>query len=208
MITGQRAREGEERGRGVPFEDSERVARHYHLTVEEASALLEVYPVEELLPERGYGLTHAGPTVLTGSTMPELGSALNAMEASLNIGEQARLELATQRLPAQDDLDSMWANILRAGLHVTRPTSGVVENIPLTSMVLTKGSPQWAALIPLIVPLAVMGLIAFGITKIETISKALFPLILASGGLALLALGIMRKPATKAAERATEKYLR
>jgi len=51
-----RAREGLERGRGVPYNDAERVARHYNTTIDEACYLLSLYSVEELLPERGYGL--------------------------------------------------------------------------------------------------------------------------------------------------------
>jgi len=47
------AREGEERGRGVPLEDIDRVCRHYGITQEEYLANPEAYP----LPERGTGLT-------------------------------------------------------------------------------------------------------------------------------------------------------
>lgn len=204
----QRAREGEERGRGFPLDTPERIARHYNISVEEACALLEVYSPEELLPERGYGLTHSSPGVLTGTSMQELGTALNVMEDSLNSGEKARLQLATYELPPQEDLDVIWAEMIGAGFHVSKPTVRVVDGIPVTSMVLTKGSPVWAALIPLIVPIGIMGLVAFGLVKIETITKALFPIILATGGLVVLALGIMRKPAETAAEAAARKYLR
>jgi len=47
------AREGEERGRGVPLEDIDRACRHYGITPEEYHANPEAYP----LPERGTGLT-------------------------------------------------------------------------------------------------------------------------------------------------------
>lgn len=201
------AREGEERGRGIPLDTPSRVARHYNISIEEACALLEVYSEEELLPERGYGLTSSSPSPLTGTSMSELGPALNTMEESLNEGESARLELATYELPAQDNLDSMWADMLASGFHASKPTARIVGGVPLTSMVLTKGSPQWAALIPLIVPIAIVGLIAFGITKIGEITRALLPLILAAGGLTVIALGMMRAPITKAAEVAAGKYL-
>jgi len=50
------AREGEERGRGVPLEDIDRVCRHYGITPEEYYANPEAYP----LPERGTGLSERG----------------------------------------------------------------------------------------------------------------------------------------------------
>ena len=202
------AREGEERGKGIPLDDAQRLARHLNIPIEEACDLLRAYSIEELLPERGYGLTHSAPQPLTGTSISELGPALNLMEDSLELGGKARLELATYELPTQDNLDSMWADILASGFHASKPTARIVDGVPLTSMVLTKGSPQWAILIPLIVPIAIIGLIAFGITKIETITKSLLPLILAAGGLTVIALGIMRAPLTKAAEVAAGKYSR
>lgn len=51
------AREGEERGRGIPLTDVERVMRHYGVDEKTACEWLGVHTVEELLPERGYGLT-------------------------------------------------------------------------------------------------------------------------------------------------------
>lgn len=201
------AREGEQRGRGIPLTDIQRVARHYNIDEATAEYWLTIHPIEELVPERGYGLTTSSPGALTGTSMSQLGLALNAMEDSLNEGEKARLELATEQLPAQDTLDAMWADILWAGFDVSRPTAQIVDGIPLTTMVLTKGSPQWTMILPLLVPIGVIGLIAFGITKIETITKSLFPLVLATGGLLVIALGIMRRPAAEAAERAARKYL-
>lgn len=204
-----RAREGEERGKSLPLSDAERVARHYGISLDEACYWLTIHTVEELVPERGYGLTHAAPQALTGTSTSELRTALNLMEDSLNVGEKAKLELATYDLPTREELEIMRLDMLWSGLDVSKPTAKVVDGIPLTSMVLTKGSPQWAAaLIPLLVPIATIGLIAFGITKLETISKALLPLILAAGGLTVIALGIMRQPAARAAEMAAGKYLR
>lgn len=205
----QRAREDEDRGRGIPLADIERVMRHYGVDEATAQYYLSIHPVEVLLPERGYGLTASSPGVLTGTSIRELSTALNLMEDSLNEGERAKLELATYSLPAQADLDSMWLEMVTSGLHVSRPTARIVGGIPVTSMTLTKGSPAWAvALIPLIVPIAVIGLITFGIFKIEAITKALLPIILTAGGLFIIALGIMRQPAARAAELAAQKYIR
>jgi hypothetical protein len=47
------AREGEERGRGIPLNDIERACRHYGITEDEYCAHPEAYP----LPDRGTGLT-------------------------------------------------------------------------------------------------------------------------------------------------------
>jgi hypothetical protein len=46
------AREGEERGRGIPLSTVERACRHYGITPEQYLANPEAYP----LPERGAGL--------------------------------------------------------------------------------------------------------------------------------------------------------
>ncbi|MBW2559606.1 MAG: hypothetical protein JRE40_02000 [Deltaproteobacteria bacterium] len=51
------AREGEERGRGVPLTDVERVMRHYNVDYETACYWLSIHTVDELLPERGTGLS-------------------------------------------------------------------------------------------------------------------------------------------------------
>lgn len=48
--------QSEDRPRGQPRDDVERVARHYGLTIKEACDLLRRYTVDELLPERGTGL--------------------------------------------------------------------------------------------------------------------------------------------------------
>ena len=152
---------------------------------------------------------NGSPKALTGTSLAELGTALDLMEDSLNIGGKARLELATYDLPVQAQLDVLWGEMIASGLHVSRPIARIVNGVPLTSMVIRKGSPQWqVALIPLLVPIATIGLIAFGIIKLEDITKALLPLILAAGGLTIIALGIMRQPAARAAEMAAIKYLK
>lgn len=145
---------------------------------------------------------------ITGTSIGELGAALDVMENSLNVGEKATLDIATYELPTDDELDMMWADMIASGFHVSKPTARVVEGIPLTSITIIKGSPAWALIIPLIVPIAIIGLITFGIAKIETISRALLPLIGAVGVTLVLALGIMRQPAAKAAEMAAGKYLK
>jgi len=46
------ARQGEERGKGIPLDDLQRAARHYGVTEDEVLACPDCYPV----PERGTGL--------------------------------------------------------------------------------------------------------------------------------------------------------
>jgi len=47
------AREGEERGKGIPLEDIERACRHHDISREEYLACPQCYP----LPGRGTGLS-------------------------------------------------------------------------------------------------------------------------------------------------------
>lgn len=53
----------------------------------------------------------------------------------------------------------------------------------------------WAAVLPLIVPLATIGAVIFGIIKIEDISKSLVPLILILGGVGIILGYIFKEPA-------------
>lgn len=145
------------------------------------------------------------PTAIVGYSISELPSALNAMERSLQLGEKATLELATEALPTDEDLENFYLDMLTAGFHVSKPVAKIVEGIPVTKMVLQKGSPQWALLIPMIPTILIVGLITFGIAKLEEISRALLPLILATGGLVVIALGIMRTEAKEVAKKYIER---
>lgn len=53
----RQARQNEERGKGIPLSDIERVMRHYNIDRATAEYWLTVHPLDVLLPERGYGLT-------------------------------------------------------------------------------------------------------------------------------------------------------
>jgi hypothetical protein len=164
--------------------------------------MLSEYSVEELLPERGYGLSQV-PDGIVGYTTDELAASLNAMEDSLPSGGQARVQLCTEEMPRSEDLDTFYKDMVAIGCHVTKPTARRIDGIPTTEFVLTKGSPQWAAILPIIVPVLIIGLITFGIFKIETITKALVPiLIITFGGIVMIA-ALTRKPM----EAAATKYL-
>jgi len=52
----------------------------------------------------------------------------------------------------------------------------------------------WAAIIPLIVPIATVAAVIFGIIKIEDISTALVPLVCIVGGITLILVAILREP--------------
>jgi len=79
------AREGEERGKGIPLSTIERVMRHYNIDQATAENYLSVHPVEMLLPERGYGLTEAQPNsewtvAAEGVSLTELAQVIADME--------------------------------------------------------------------------------------------------------------------------------
>lgn len=194
------AEEGLDRGRGIPRSDIERVMRHYNVDEVDACLMLSEYSVEELLPERGYGLSQVAGGII-GYDGNELAAGLNAMEDSLPSGGQARVQLCTEQMPNPEDLDTFYNDMVAIGCHVTRPTARLTDGIPTTEFVLTKGSPQWAALLTIIVPVLIIGLITFGIFRIETITKALVPLLIITfGGIVLIA-AVTRKPMEAAATR-------
>jgi len=123
------------------------------------------------------------------------------MESSINYGDKARVTLCTEVLPDETQLAEMYLGMLSTGHHVSYPTCAVVDGVPTTEFVIKKGSPFWPLIIPLIVPVLTLGLVTFGIFKIDTIVKALVPIILISvGGLIVLA-AVLSKPATKYIER-------
>lgn len=140
---------------------------------------------------------------IVGYSANDFANALELMESSIDFGEKARITLCTEALPTQEELDSIYWGMIAESCHVSYPTARVIEGIPTTEFTIRKGSPQWqVALIGVLVPLFTIGLIVFGITKIEAISKALVPLMLITiGGLIILA-AVLRKPAEKYLERA------
>ena len=123
------------------------------------------------------------------------------MESSIDYGGKARVTLCTEALPDEAQLADAYLGMLSTDHHVSYPTASIINGIPTTEFIIMKGSPFWPLIIPLIIPLFTIGLISFGITKIETITKALVPIILISvGGIIVLA-AVLSKPATKYIER-------
>ncbi len=138
---------------------------------------------------------------IVGYSVGELPAALDRMESNIEMGEEARIRLCTQFLPTDDELENVYWGMLATSCHVSRPTTTIISGVPTTEFIIRKGSPAWQIIIPLILPVLTLGLITFGIMKIETIARALVPILLISiGGLIILA-AVLAKPATKYIER-------
>jgi len=138
---------------------------------------------------------------IVGYSREDLATALEVMESTIDMGQKARITICTEGMPTEEELDYMFLGMVETGCHLTRPTAALVEGIPTTEFVLQKGSPQWQIIIPILVPLFTIGLIAFGIMKIETISQALLPILIVSViGIIGIAI-IVRGPAVKYIER-------
>lgn len=143
---------------------------------------------------------------MSGTSITELTDALVQMENSLSYGEKAKLQIISDELPNAQELDEFYRDLISAGFHTSKPTARIANGFPLTEITLTKGSPVWAALIPLVPAVLIMGLIAFGIVKIEEISKALVPLLLISGGIAIGLVALVTRPSVmRAAEKGFER---
>ena len=144
---------------------------------------------------------------LVGTSESELASALNLMESNLSVGEKARLQIASYNLPDRQALSQFHQDMVSAGFHTSKPVARVVDGFSLTELVIAKGSPVWALLIPLIPTVMIVGLITFGIVKIEAITKALIPLLLVGGGVivAIIAAIGVSPGAAAVAERAVRR---
>ena len=86
----------EERRKGQPRTDAERVAAHYGITIEEAERWLQIHSAEELLPPRGYGLTSGTATgeinvsgiIIGGVFGAVVGGFLGAIAVSALVSER------------------------------------------------------------------------------------------------------------------------
>jgi len=144
---------------------------------------------------------------IVGYSVDDLRIALDAMEEAIPTGGQAKLEFYTDRMPTEEELAETFLNLTAAGFHLLYPSAKQVEGVPTTELVITKGSPQWSLLVPIIPTLFIFGLIAFGITRIEAISRALLPIFITAVVGLVAIMGLMRKPAERVAEKAAQRYL-
>jgi len=89
----------DERGRGIPRSDVERVAKHWGITIEEAEYWLTIHPVDVLLPERGTGIER-------GTAAVALGAYTNIVDiiapASASAGELVNIEAKVKNLAGHD----------------------------------------------------------------------------------------------------------
>ncbi len=168
----------------------------YHEEEQELGSSLAVY--DRIAPYRHTGTEV--PVEMVGQTSSQLASSLVMMENSLKEGQKARVQLMATELASQEDLNIFYSRMLAGGFHVSKPKARVVEGIPSVEFTLRKGSPLWAALIPLIPTAIIGGLIAFGITRIEALSRALLPLMLVTiGGIVVIVAMVTRKPVLETA---------
>lgn len=170
---------------------------------------VEYVPKEDYARElEGIEIPKGAEMELSGTTVTELTDALRVMEDSLNDGGRARLQIASYDLPDSQTIDQFYYDLISAGFHTSKPKTKVIDGIPVTELVLIKGSPAWwALLIPIIPAIMIVGLVAFGITRIEVITKALMPLLLVAGGVAVavVAVVIASPKAAAVAEKAITK---
>ncbi len=163
---------------------------------------LAVYNGGSSSPQNGTGI----PVEMVGHTTTELASSLYVMEESLKEGRKAKVQLMTAQLASQEDINVFYTRMLDAGFHTSRPVAKMAEGIPTVIFTLQKGSPIWTALIALIPTAIIGGLIAFGITRVETLSRALLPLMLVTiGGIVVIVAMITRKPVLKTAQSYLER---
>lgn len=145
---------------------------------------------------------------VVGYTLDDLRVALDVMENTLDIGEKVRVRICSESLATEQELDQLYVEMIAMGEHANYPTSRIIDGIPTTDFELTKGSPALpVAVIPLIGLFGILGMITFGILKLEAITKALLPLTLVIVGGVIIIAGLMRRPAERIVERAGAKYL-
>ena len=165
------------------------------------------YPETIHYEELPHWQTHA-PVSMVGQTQGQLTEALVRMENSINYGQKAKLQLITSQMPTRADLDTFHAQLITSGFHTSKPVARSVQGFPCTELVIQKGSPTWAALIPILPTIFIVGLVTFGLVKLETITKAIMPILLVSvGGLIILAAVITRQGARPLREVVGTKYL-
>jgi hypothetical protein len=148
-------------------------------------------------------------TELVGYTIDDLGIALEVMELETPVGGYSQIQLCTESPPGPDALEQVYQSILASGHTISYPTTAMVDNVAVTTFNLRRDVPIetyfWPLIIPLIVPVLTLGLITFGIVKIDTIStslgKLVVPILLIGGGIVIVALALARKPATAYIER-------
>ncbi len=144
--------------------------------------------------------------MMTGTTISQLEQALDFYESKLSNGESIKLELVSNYMPNQTELDEFYGTLLGSGFHVSKPESHMDSNFAVTSLEMTKGSPIFLAIIPLLSTLIIGGFVVFGITKIDKIKNALMPILLVVAGITIA--GIAAISTSPSAARVAEAAIR
>lgn len=149
--------------------------------------------------------------LLSGHTSRELQYGLNLMDSITEAGEKIEVSIVSNALPSEEDLRQFIVSAAMAGIEVSYPSTELVEGVyPTTTFTITKTNPTpgitsvfpAAALIAIIPTVMIVGLIGFGIFKIESITKALVPILLITIGGIIVIAGIMtRKPVLETAAK-------
>jgi rubrerythrin len=168
-----------------------------------------IVPADEL-PSSG--------VLLQGSTKADMTYALNLMDSVTDPGDKIELSIVSTEIPTETDLANFVINAAHAGIEVSFPTLEMVDGMPTTTCVITKGEPgepnvtsvfPLAALIGILPVALITGVIGFGIFKIEDVTKALMPILLITfGGLIILVGLLSRKHVTEAAGKFAESKYR
>ena len=121
------------------------------------------------------------------------------MEKSLPAGGECLIQLCTEFVPDQSDLDQFYTDMVEEGFHVSKPVVSMIGGVPVTSFVAKKGSPLLLALVALIPTALIVGIVAYGIYKINDISASLtnllVPVLLVIFGGTIIVGALLRKPA-------------
>lgn len=137
-----------ERGRGIPRSDTERVAEHYGISIDEARKWLTIHPIDMLLPERGAGIERGTAAALTprvvyqgvpsGSFVSPYIEVIGHPDNIVPVGEQIRLRAYYEaHCPGQPWYAPAWTVSVKAkgdGIAVkndtTHFTAGPLEHDP------------------------------------------------------------------------------
>lgn len=144
-------------------------------------------------------------TEYIGYSMDDLAYALDCMEQVTGVGKYCQVQLCSEEPPSPDAIEETYQAILNTGHTITYPEVYQDGLVFVTAFNIRRDVPyeqyQWALLASLIGTLAVPALIAFGIVKIEGITKSLIPILLIAGGVIITVAALARKPATVYFER-------
>lgn len=166
------------------------------------------YPETVYYEKMPHWQTLENPIEMVGHTPTQMTEALVRMENSIDYGRKAKLQLVTSQMPTRADLDDFYANLVMSGFHTSKPVARRIQGLPCTEIVIRKGSPSWAMLIPLIPTIIIGGLVAFGLVRLDTITKAIMPILLVTIGGVIILAGVLTRPSAAPAVGAIgRKYL-